>query len=534
MREPVARDLGQIPPRPNSDPSTPPVALVTGATGYVGGRLVPELLANGYRVRVLARHPERLRDHPWVAEVDIVGGDALDPVAMTEACTGVDVLFYLLHALVLGDGFGQVEDDMARVAADAARAGGVRRIVYLGGLLPRNADRDRGLSEHLSSRMRTGEILRASGVPTIELRAGVILGSGSTSFEMLRYLTEHLPAMITPKWVRTRIQPIGVRDVLRYLVGAAALPPEVNRAFDIGGPDVLTYEEMMRRYARINGLGRRLIVPVPLLTPRLSSLWVGLVTPVPAAIAKPLVRSLRNEVVCQEQDIRSLIADPPGGLLGFDEAVELAVRRVRDAEVSTRWAAASVPWAPSDPLPTDPEWAGGSLYEDVRTVECAAPVARVWEVVEGIGGVHGYFSMDWAWRTRGLIDRAIGGFGLSRGRRDPDHLRVGETLDFWRVEEIVPERLLRLRAEMKNPGLAWLEFTLEPLGPERTRLVQRAYFYPRGLGGHAYWWSVAPFHGIVFPGMAHNICERAAAAHARSGGPGGSAEEPRPSATMGV
>ncbi|MBU6148198.1 MAG: DUF2867 domain-containing protein [Actinomycetales bacterium] len=511
MREPVARDLGRIPPRPGAD-QVAPLALVTGATGYVGGRLVPELLANGYRVRVLVRHPDRVRDHPWAADVEVVAGDALDADAVGRACADVDVLFYLLHALVLGHGFGRVEDEMAQIAADAASTAGVRRIVYLGGLLPGGGRGDARLSEHLSSRMRTGEILRSSGVPTIELRAGVILGSGSTSFEMLRYLTEHLPAMITPKWVRTRIQPISVRDVLRYLVGAAALPPAVNRAFDIGGPDVLTYEQMMRRYARINGLGRRVIVPVPLLTPRLSSLWVGLVTPVPSAIAKPLVRSLRNEVVCQEQDIRTLIPDPPGGLLGFDDAVELAVRRVRDADVRTRWSSASLPWAPSDPLPTDPTWAGGSLYEDVRTIEVPAPAAEVWRVVEGIGGVHGYFSMDWAWRARGLLDWAVGGVGLSRGRRDPDHLRIGETLDFWRVEELIPERQLRLRAEMKNPGLAWLEFTLEPLDGGHTRLVQRAVFYPRGLGGHAYWWAVAPFHGIVFPGMARNIGERAAAA----------------------
>jgi hypothetical protein len=309
--------------------------------------------------------------------------------------------------------------------------------------------------------------------------------------------------------VRSRIQPIAVRDVLRYLVGAAALPPEVNRAFDIGGPDVLTYHDMMQTYAKVVGLRKRLIIPVPVLTPKLSSLWVGLVTPVPNSIAIPLVKSLRNEVICREQDIRKYIPDPPEGLTGFEKAVQLALTRIRDAQVMTRWSFASVPGAPSEPLPSDPKWSGGNLYQDVRIVDINATPEQVWGVVESIGGDGGYFTMDWAWRIRGIADRAVGGVGLRRGRRDPKHLMVGETLDFWRVEELIPNKLLRLRAEMRMPGNAWLEFQIEDLGHGKSRLQQRAVFVPKGLAGHAYWWSIAPFHGFVFPGMNQKMGEAA-------------------------
>jgi len=483
----------------------PALCLVTGATGYIGGRLTSELLACGYRVRVMVRHPERLRDHLWLDQVEVVTGDALDPASLTAAMVGVDCAYYLLHALVEGQGFEKVEDEMATNFANAARDAGVRRIVYLGGLIPKGEE----LSAHLQSRKSTGEILRKSGVPTAELRAGVVLGSGSASFEMLRYLTEHLPAMVTPKWVRSRIQPIAVRDVLRYLVGAAALPPEVNRAFDIGGPDVLTYRDMMQIYAKVVGLRKRLIIPVPVLTPKLSSLWVGLVTPVPSSIAIPLVKSLRNEVICREQDIRRYIPDPPDGLTGFEKAVRLALTRIRDAQVTTRWSFASVPGAPSEPLPSDPKWSGGNLYEDLRETVIHTTPEQVWSVVESIGGNGGYFTMDWAWRIRGIADRAVGGVGLRRGRRDPKHLMVGETLDFWRVEELIPNKLLRLRAEMRMPGSAWLEFQIEDLGHGKCRLQQRAVFVPKGLAGHAYWWAIAPFHGFVFPGMNQKMGEAA-------------------------
>ncbi|MEV6975272.1 SDR family oxidoreductase [Kitasatospora sp. NPDC093806] len=490
-------------PRP-----APKHCLVTGATGYIGGRLVPGLLARGYSVRCLVRNPSRLRDHPWRAEVDVATGDITRPETLAGAFDGIDVAYYLVHSLGTGPAFEATDRDAARAFGAAAEAAGVTRMIYLGGLVPAGVP-DADLSPHLRSRAEVGRILRDSGVPTAELRAAVIIGSGSASFEMLRHLTERLPAMVTPRWVSTRIQPIAVRDVLRYLAEAAELPPEVNRTFDIGGPDILTYQEMMQRYARLAGLRRRLIVPVPVLTPRLSSHWVGLVTPVPNSIARPLVESLRHEVVCGEHDIAAWVPDPPQGLTGFEQAVTLALRRIKDAEVATRWSSASLPGAPSDPLPTDPDWAGGSLYQDVRERTVTAPPAAVWRVIEGIGGDNGWYSFPLAWALRGWLDRAVGGVGLRRGRRDPHRLRVGDSLDFWRVEEVEPGRLLRLRAEMRLPGLAWLELSVTPDGDHGARYRQRALFHPHGLAGHTYWWAVAPFHTAVFGGMARNITERA-------------------------
>ncbi len=488
--------------------------LVTGATGYIGGRLIPELLEAGFTVRVLARHPERLRDRPWHDRVEIATGDALEPDAVSAALADVEIAYYLLHSLNTGPGFEATEREMAQTFAGAAVEQGVSRIIYLGGMMPPlPAGR---LSAHLRSRAEVGSILRGSGVPTAELRAAVILGSGSASFEMMRHLTERLPVMVTPRWVNTRTQPIAVRDVLHYLVCAADLPPEVNRSFDIGGPDVMTYRSMMDGYAEVAGLPKRRIYPINVLTPSLSSHWVGLVTPVPNSIARPLVDSLSYEVVVRDDDIADYIADPPGGLLDFRTAVSYALARVRDADVPTRWSSASVAGAPSDPLPTDPSWSGGTLYSDVREITAHAPITVTWRVVEGIGGEHGWYSSMWMWRIRGLMDRFVGGVGLRRGRRDPNHLRVGDALDFWRVEERLSPHLLRLRAEMKLPGLAWLEFALEESDGE-TLMRQRALFHPRGLFGHAYWWSVFPFHAFVFPPMIRHLAleaEQLAAAEA--------------------
>ncbi|MEO3778768.1 SDR family oxidoreductase [Micromonospora sp. B11E3] len=480
--------------------------LVTGATGYVGGRLAPRLLAEGHTVRCLVRRAARLRDVPWAADAEIAEADLRAPETLPAAFDGVDVAYYLVHSLGQA-GFAQADREAATNFAAAARAAGVRRIVYLGG--PEPAAADRAESPHLRSRAEVGRILLASGVPTAVLRAAVIIGSGSASFEMLRYLTERLPVMLTPRWVRSRVQPVAVRDALRYLVGCAALPPEVNRAFDIGGPDVLTFEAMMQRYAHVAGLRRRVVVRVRPLTPALSSYWVGLVTPVPNAIARPLVESLTHESVAHEHDIARYVPDPPGGLTGFDEAVRLALVKVRDAAVETRWSTASVPNAPAEPLPSDPGWSGGTAYTDVRTRAVDAPPDVLWRVIEGVGGEHGWYSFPLAWAVRGWLDRLVGGVGLRRGRRDPHHLRVGEALDFWRVEEIEPGRLLRLRAEMRLPGRAWLEMRAEPADGGRSRYVQRAVFLPRGLAGHAYWGSVAPFHAVVFGGMARNIARGA-------------------------
>ncbi|MGW4239977.1 SDR family oxidoreductase [Streptomyces sp. NPDC004749] len=488
--------------------------LVTGATGYIGGRLVPELLDAGYAVRCLARTPGKLRDHPWAGRVETVRGDVTDAASVGEAMAGIDVAYYLVHALGMGKDFAAADRRAAQVFAERARAAGVRRVVYLGGLTPAGVP-ERELSPHLRSRAEVGRILLGSGVPTVVLRAAVIIGSGSASFEILRHLTERLPVMVTPSWVRTALQPIAVRDVLRYLVGCARLPDDVCRAFDIGGPDILTYRDMMRRYAAVAGLPRRVILPVPALTPGLSSLWIGLVTPVPSAIARPLAESLRHEVVCRERDIARWIPDPPGGRTGFDRAVALALRRVQEARVATRWSSAAVPGAPSDPLPTDPDWAGGSLYADRREMTVEATRESLWRVIEGIGGEHGWYSFPLAWTVRGWLDRLLGGVGLRRGRRDARRLRVGDSLDFWRVEEIEPGTLLRLRAEMRLPGLAWLELRADPDGADRTVLRQRALFHPRGLLGHAYWWAVWPFHSAVFGGMARNIARAAGPATPR-------------------
>jgi uncharacterized protein YbjT (DUF2867 family) len=476
--------------------------LVTGATGYIGGRLVPELLAAGHTVRCMARDPGKLADRPWSDGIEVAKADVSDAAAMRKALAGCDVAYYLIHSLGTGSSFEQRDRDAARTFADAAREAGVKRIVYLGGMI---SGEEGDLSPHLRSRAEVGDILLDSGVPTAALQAAVIIGSGSASFEMLRYLTERLPAMITPKWVTTRIQPIAVRDVLRYLVGAATLPADVNRRFDIGGPDVLTYADMMRRYAAVAGLTPRLLVSVPVLTPSLSSHWVGLVTPVPSGLARPLVESLRIEVVASEHDIAQYIPDPPEGLLPLDRAIELALAHTREGDVSTSWTSAGTPGAPSDPLSSDPDWAGGSLYVDERTSVVDAPPEALWRVIEGIGGISGWYSFGAAWAVRGVMDRMVGGVGLRRGRRDPVHLRPGDALDFWRVEAIVPGELLRLRAEMKLPGLAWLELHVGRDDDGRTSYRQRAIFQPRGLAGHAYWRSISPFHGAVFGGMLRNI-----------------------------
>ncbi|WP_326691572.1 SDR family oxidoreductase [Streptomyces sp. NBC_01795] len=493
--------------------------LVTGGTGYIGGRLVPELLDAGHQVRCLARSPEKLRDHPWSDRVERVRGDVTDADSLHPAMRDIDVAYYLVHALGSGRGFEKTDREAARTFGEAARAAGVRRIVYLGGLTPPGVPEER-LSPHLRSRAEVGRILLESGVPTTVLRAAVIIGSGSASFEMLRYLTERLPVMVAPSWVSTHTQPIAVRDVLRYLVGSARMPQEVSRAFDIGGPEVLTYAAMMRRYAEAAELPRRLILRVPLLTPGLSSYWIGLVTPVPPSIAQPLAESLRHEMVCQEHDIARYVPDPDGLPLPFDAGLRLALRRIGEASVPTRWSSASVPGAPSDPLPTDPDWAGGSLYEDCRERTVNASPEALWRVVEGIGGRNGWYSFPLAWAVRGWLDRLVGGVGLSRGRRDAAHLRVGDSLDFWRVEEVRPGRLLRLRAEMRLPGLAWLEMSVECDDDERgeggkggkggVRYRQRALFHPHGLLGHLYWWGVSPFHALVFGGMARNITRVAA------------------------
>jgi uncharacterized protein YbjT (DUF2867 family) len=406
-----------------------------------------------------------------------------------------------------GEGFEREEARIARMFGRVACEEGVARLVYVGALMPDLPDDE--LSHHFRSRKQVSEILQGCGVPTIELRAAVIIGSGSASFEMTRYLTERLPVMVTPWWVRTPTQPIAIRDVLYYLVHCTELPAGLSRPFEIGGPDVLTYEGMMHGYARTAGLRRRLVVRVPILTPTLSSNWVNLITPVPRSVARPLVESLTMTSVCREHDIAQYIPDPPGGLTRYDRAVELALAKIRQADVRTAWSSSSLLGAPSDPLPSDPDWAGGSLFTDERRTVVHAPPEAVWQVIEGLGGERGYYSFPSAWAVRGWIDRLGGGVGLARGRRDPDRLRVGDPLDFWRVEERIPGRLLRLRGEFRMPGLAWLEMSIrqegDPAGRPVTVYTQRAVYHPTGVPGHVYWQAMLPFHGPIFGSMMRNI-----------------------------
>jgi len=481
--------------------------LVMGATGYIGGRLVPRLVDQGHEVRCLTRRPDKLRAVPWAESTDIVVGDALDRPSLDAPMDGVDAVFYLVHSIGTGADFEASDRRAAQNTAEAAAAAGVARVIYLGGLVPTGET----ASPHLASRAEVGQIFLDGPVPAVVFQAGVIIGSGSASFEMLRYLTERLPVMVTPTWVRSLVQPIAVRDVLAYLLAAPDLPDEINRRFDIAGPDVLSYREMMQRYAGVAGLTHRVIIPVPVLSPWLSSQWVNVVTPVPKAIAQPLIESLRNNVVAHEHDIDGLI---PLVRCPFDDAVRLALERVRNAEVVTRWSGADWPGAPSDPMPTDPEWSGGTVYRDERSRPIEADAADVWRTVEGIGGARGWYSFPLAWWARGFLDRLAGGVGLRRGRRDPNWLVVGDAVDFWRVEALERPKLLRLRAEMKLPGEAWLEFSIaDSDDPAETPVLhQRALFIPHGLSGHLYWWAISPFHGIVFGSMIANLAAASQAA----------------------
>jgi len=488
--------------------------LVTGATGYIGGRLVPRLIGAGHDVRVLVRQPERLRDVPWAASVEVVAGDLGDRAAVDRAMVGIEVVYYLVHSMGGRGDFESIELEIARNVAASARAHGVGRIVYLGGLHPEGVR----LSRHLRSRAEVGEVLLGSGVPTVVLQAGVIIGSGSTSFEMIRHLTEVLPYMPAPRWVRSRIQPIAVRDVLHYLIRAADVPADVNRAFDIGGPDVYRYGQLMNGYAVEAGLPQRPIAALPVLTPWLAGQWVNLVTPIPRRLAVPIIESLQFDCVMRDHDIDAVIPPPAEGLLPYRTAVRLALERERAGEVETSWRNAQVLGAPSDPLPSDPEWAGHTVYVDEREQRSTAPADDVWRVIEGVGGENGWYSFPLLWAIRGWIDKLSGGVGLQRGRRDADELHVGDAVDFWRVEAIDRGRSLRLRAEMRVPGRAWLELATSDVdGGSDYR--QRAVFFPKGLSGRLYWWAIVPFHDVIFSGMANRItAEAEASARARERG----------------
>jgi len=460
--------------------------LVTGATGYIGGRLVPRLLERGLAVRVMARNPEHVQGRAWAGRVEVVKGDVSSGEGLSRALDGVDAAYYLIHSMHGGEDFAERDRVAARRFADAAR--GVGHVIYLGGLLPAGDD----VSAHLASRAEVGEILRGS-LPATEFRAGPIIGSGSASFEMIRYLTERLPMMVAPRWILNEVQPIAVRDVLGYLV--AALDSGPVGVVDIGA-DRMTFLQTMQVYAEVRGL-RRVIVPMPVLAPKLAALWVGLVTPIPNRLAVPLVEGTIHPVVGDLERARRLFpgVDP----MPYRRAVGLALTRTTEGEIPTRWSGALNRTAPAYDV-TDVE----GVIREVRSIHVAAPPERVFGALSRLGGSTGWLVWEWAWELRGLIDRLVGGPGLRRGRRDPEVLLVGESLDFWRVEAVDPARGIRLRAEMKVPGAAWLEWSTYP-EEGGTRLVQTATFAPHGLGGTLYWYALYPLHRAIFSDLVRAV-----------------------------
>ena len=473
-----------------------PAVLVTGATGYVGGRLVPVLEASGVRLRCLARRPDTLESRVSPA-TDVVAGDVLDPASLDRALAGVSVAYYLVHSMGAHGDYLEKDRVAARNFGDAARRAGVRRIVYLGGL----ATGDEALSKHLSSRIETGDVLRASGVPVVEFRASVVVGSGSLSFELIRALVERLPVMICPRWVSTLAQPIGIDDVLAYLAAALHLPDGESRVFEIGGADRASYGDLMREYARQRGL-RRVMISVPLLTPHLSSLWLGLVTPVYARVGRELIAGLKNSSVVTDPAALSVFPIRPVGLA---EAIGRAMRCEDRAFALTRWSDASSSGG-ARPLAADTRF--GSKLIDARRMHVAAGADRAFAPIAEIGGERGWYCATWLWWIRGAIDLLMGGVGMRRGRRDPNTLAVGDTLDFWRVEAYEPGRRLRLAAEMRLPGRAWLEFEVTP-AVGGALVHQTAVFEPAGLSGLIYWYVLSPAHTLIFGGLLRAIARRA-------------------------
>lgn len=477
------------------------LVLVTGATGYVGGRLVGQLLDAGYRVRCFVRTHAKVADAPWSDRVEVVQGDVQED--LHDAMVGVAAVYYLVHTIGASPDWVERDRRAAENVRNAAAQAGVRRIVYLGGL---GDEAGEALSRHLASRHEVGRTLAAGPVPVTELRAAVVIGAGSASFEMLRYLVEVLPVMVTPRWVKTRCQPIAVRDVLRLLVGVLGASEAAGRVFEIGGPDVLSYRDMMNIYAEEAGLKRRWLVPVPVLTPSLSSHWVGLVTPLPRSLARPLVDSLINEVTADDAEIRAVV---PGEFLSYRDAVRAALGHMRTGTVDTAWSGAELGGrAPAAPMPTDPDWSGGTVLADRRDRHVDAPPDAVYDVLNALGGERGWYWGEWLWAVRGFFDTLVGGVGMRRGRRHPTVLRVGDPVDFWRVEALEPNARVRLRAEMKLPGEAWLEWRIEPEGAG-SHVHQLARYHPRGLWGRIYWFSVAAFHRFVFPGLLAGIARDA-------------------------
>lgn len=499
MVAPAASSTGS----PESN-QTQPLILLTGATGYVGGRLLSELESAGHRVRCLTRRPDDLRSRIEATTTEAVFADMLDPASLPPAMAGGSIAFYLVHSMGSAGGFEELDREAAQNFGAAAKAAGVQRIIYLGGL----GDSDAESSPHLRSRQEIGAILRESGVQVIEFRAAVVIGSGSLSFEMIRSLVERLPVMIAPRWVAVPTQPIGVADLLAYLIAAVDHRVEESRIYEIGGADRVSYGGLMKEYARQRGL-RRLMIPVPVLTPHLSSLWLGLVTPLYARVGRKLINSIRVATLVQDDSaLREFEIKP----MGIREAMRQAIANEDREFARTRW---------SDALSSSgdrPEWGGvrfGNRLVDSRTVRVAMPPADAFAPIARIGGTSGWYFATWLWRVRGFIDLLVGGVGLRRGRRDAANLAVGDVLDWWRVEAIEPNRRLRLFAEMKLPGRAWLEFEVEPDGAGST-IRQTATFDPVGFGGLLYWYVTYPLHQLIFARMLGRIAEVAEASRTSS------------------
>ncbi|MCG6912407.1 SDR family oxidoreductase [bacterium BMS3Abin03] len=471
--------------------------LVTGATGYVGGRLVPRLLEKKYKVRCLVRDVSRLESR-WKG-VELVESDVLNADSLEGVFKDIDVAYYLIHSMGGDSEFSETDIIAAKNFAQAAENQGVKRIIYLGGL----GSSEENLSKHLSSRLQTGDTLRKFNVPVTEFRAGVIVGSGSLSFEMIRYLTERLAIMITPKWVNTKTQPIAIRDVLRYLVEALTIEKSSGEIIDIGGEDILTYRDLMRIYAEIRGL-KRYFIKVPVLTPRLSSHWIGFVTPLPSRIAKPLVDGLKTELICKSNKAKDLFGFKT---ISYKEAVKLALLRKKEGTTKTIWFSSYSAGQQNKITPVHLVQKEGMMIEK-RELIVNASVESTFKTFTSLGGKNGWYA-NFLWKMRGYIDLLAGGVGLRRGRRSENELITGDPLDFWRVEAIEKNKLLRLRAEMKVPGKAWLQFQAEETNNNKSTLTQTAFYEPKGLLGLLYWYALYPLHGLIFRGMIRSIKTKA-------------------------
>lgn len=479
--------------------------LVAGATGYVGGRLIPRLANAGYTVRAFGRSREKMACRPWAASgrTQLIQGDLLDLDSVIRAGQGCGAAYYLVHSMIAQKNrFADFDRQSAVNMRAAAETCGWRQIIYLGGL---GDVRHPRISPHLISRHEVGDILQAGKVPATVLRAAMILGSGSASFEILRYLVERLPIMIVPRWVQTPTQPIAIGNVLDYLLACLDHEQTLGRTFDIGGPEIVTYLDLIRIYAREAGLPPRRVIPLPLLTPRLSALWIHLVTPVPAAIALPLTEGLGVPTICNEHRIRDLV---PQHLVSCRQAVRTAIDRILERQVETCWSDAGYGKPPEWAACGDADYAGGTILTCAYRMRLRAPVASVWQPVVSLGGQNGYYFGDWLWRLRGLIDRWTGGVGLGRGRRHPTHLQTGDALDFWRVVGLTPLRRLSLVAEMMVPGQAMLDIQLDTETVDTTELRLIARFLPHGLSGLVYWRALFPMHAIIFKGMLRAIADR--------------------------